>query len=198
MKSSRPAKTLDRPIATKSNAFSALLSHRRILVNLSEHWQKRLMRLTSPQKRATGATTDSTDYKGSAFREPTESGFLQRGVCLSSEPRGGRRQAPQFGGGLRAAGDARGEGLATTVSFGLFSLKGIDAVPPPESSDRFATKAEISGFVISSQAVCAVPHAVVGITNARASRRGGQSTRCHARTARRACQAPTFTRSRAA
>jgi hypothetical protein len=41
-----------------------------------------------------------------------ESGFLQRGVYLSSAPRGCRRKAPHFGGGLRVAGDVRRDGLA--------------------------------------------------------------------------------------
>src|ERR1700680_1828527 len=36
-----------------------------------------------------------------------ESGFLQQPVCLSGEPRGCKRKAPQFGGGLRVAGDVR-------------------------------------------------------------------------------------------
>jgi hypothetical protein len=34
-----------------------------------------------------------------------ESAFLQQAVCLSGEPRGRRRKAPHFGGGLRVAGD---------------------------------------------------------------------------------------------
>ena len=36
-----------------------------------------------------------------------ESTSLQQAVCLSREPRGRKRKAPQFGGGLRVAGDAR-------------------------------------------------------------------------------------------
>jgi hypothetical protein len=36
-----------------------------------------------------------------------ESISLQRGVRLSSEPRGCRRKAPHFGGGRRVAGDVR-------------------------------------------------------------------------------------------
>jgi hypothetical protein len=36
-----------------------------------------------------------------------ESGFLQQAVCLSSEPRGCKRKAPHFGGGLQVAGDVR-------------------------------------------------------------------------------------------
>src|SRR5439155_6916557 len=35
-----------------------------------------------------------------------ESTFLQQAVCLSREPRGRKRKAPQFGGGPRSAGDA--------------------------------------------------------------------------------------------
>jgi hypothetical protein len=41
-----------------------------------------------------------------------ESPLLQRGVCLSSAPRGCRRKAPHFGGGLPVAGDVRRDGLA--------------------------------------------------------------------------------------
>src|SRR5438309_4577976 len=45
-------------------------------------------------------------------RRPTwdhefESPFLQQPVCLSSEPRGCKRKAPHFGGGLRVAGYVR-------------------------------------------------------------------------------------------
>jgi hypothetical protein len=36
-----------------------------------------------------------------------ESALLQRGVYLSNAPRGCRRKAPHFGGGLRVAGDVR-------------------------------------------------------------------------------------------
>ena len=36
-----------------------------------------------------------------------ESGSLQRRVCLSSEPLGCLRKAPEFGGGLRVTGDVR-------------------------------------------------------------------------------------------
>src|SRR5258705_12313224 len=38
-----------------------------------------------------------------------ESTYLQRGVCLSSEPRGCRRKAPHFGGGLRWLGHCAGD-----------------------------------------------------------------------------------------
>jgi hypothetical protein len=36
-----------------------------------------------------------------------ESISLQQPVCLSGEPRGCKRKAPHFGGGLRVAGDVR-------------------------------------------------------------------------------------------
>jgi hypothetical protein len=36
-----------------------------------------------------------------------ESAFLQQPVCLSGEPRGWKRKAQHFGGGLRVAGDVR-------------------------------------------------------------------------------------------
>jgi hypothetical protein len=36
-----------------------------------------------------------------------ESPLLQQPVCLSGEPRGCKRKAPHFGGGLRMAGDVR-------------------------------------------------------------------------------------------
>src|ERR1700680_2292901 len=56
---------------------------------------------------------------------------LQRGVCLSNEPRPDRRKAPHFGGGLRVAGDVRRDvPAANRRSLGRFSLTGIDAVPP--------------------------------------------------------------------
>src|SRR5437868_9465905 len=62
---------------------------------------------------------------------------LQQPVCLSSEPRGCQRKAPHFGGGLRVAGDVRRDvQAANRDSFALSLWTGIDAVPPPESSDR--------------------------------------------------------------
>src|ERR1700720_2330402 len=49
-----------------------------------------------------------------------ESGFLQQPVCLSSEPRGCKRKAPHFGGGLPVAGDVRtGVQAANRDSFAL-------------------------------------------------------------------------------
>jgi hypothetical protein len=38
-----------------------------------------------------------------------ESAFLQQAVCLRSEPGGCMRKVPHFRGGLRVAGDVRGD-----------------------------------------------------------------------------------------
>jgi hypothetical protein len=66
-----------------------------------------------------------------------ESCFLQQPVCLSGEPRGCKRKAPHFGGGLRVAGDVRRDVAGDEPGrLRPFSLTGIDAVPPPESFDH--------------------------------------------------------------
>jgi hypothetical protein len=51
-----------------------------------------------------------------------ESGFLQQPVCLSGEPRGCKRKAPHFGGGLRVAGDVREDVQATNRDSFALSL----------------------------------------------------------------------------
>jgi len=51
-----------------------------------------------------------------------ESGFLQRGVCLSSEPSGCRRKVPHVGGGLRVAGDVRRDAQAANGDSFALSL----------------------------------------------------------------------------
>jgi len=51
-----------------------------------------------------------------------ESAFLQQPVCLSGEPRGWKRKAPQFGGILRMAGDLRTDAQAANRGSFAFSL----------------------------------------------------------------------------
>ena len=51
-----------------------------------------------------------------------ESAFLQQPVCLSGEPRGYKRKAPHFGGGLRIAGDVRTDVQATNWDSFALSL----------------------------------------------------------------------------
>ena len=51
-----------------------------------------------------------------------ESAFLQRGVCLSSEPSGCRRKVPHVGGGLRVAGDVRRDAQAANGDSFALSL----------------------------------------------------------------------------
>src|SRR5207248_8387268 len=51
-----------------------------------------------------------------------ESGLLQRGVCLSSEPSGCRRKVPHVGGGLRLAGDVRRDAQAANGDSFALSL----------------------------------------------------------------------------
>ena len=49
-----------------------------------------------------------------------ESTSLQQPVCLSGEPRGCKRKAPHFGGGLWVAGDVRGDvQAANRASFAI-------------------------------------------------------------------------------
>ena len=70
-----------------------------------------------------------------------ESAFLQQAVCLSGEPRGCTEEGPHFGDILRVAGDVRRD--VQGCEPGLlrpFSLTGIDAVPPPASSDPVAKR----------------------------------------------------------
>ena len=51
-----------------------------------------------------------------------ESPSLQQPVCLSGAPRGCKRKAPQFGGGLRVAGDVRRDAQATNWDSFALSL----------------------------------------------------------------------------
>ena len=64
-----------------------------------------------------------------------ESGFLQQPVCLSGEPRVYKSPAlwRQSAGGSGREKDVQ---VANRELLGRFSLTGIDAVPPLESSDR--------------------------------------------------------------
>jgi hypothetical protein len=54
-----------------------------------------------------------------------ESGSLQQPVCVSGEPRGCARKAPQFGGVLRVAGDVKGRAGGEPGRLRLSSLKGL-------------------------------------------------------------------------
>jgi hypothetical protein len=51
-----------------------------------------------------------------------ESGFLQQGVCLYTEPQGRSRRVPRFCGGLLVYRDGRRDGLAANSSLFAFFL----------------------------------------------------------------------------
>ena len=83
--------------------------------------ERAISRLVAPGSRVTSEPDPTTVSRSAPFirSEPCvcrrvrgwdlefESGFLQRPVCLSGDPRGCKRKAPHFGGGLRVAGDVR-------------------------------------------------------------------------------------------
>ena len=57
---------------------------------------------------------------GNTWDQEFESPLLQQPVCLSGEPRGCKRKAPHFGGGLWVAGDVRGDvQAANRASFAI-------------------------------------------------------------------------------
>jgi hypothetical protein len=60
-----------------------------------------------------------------------ESGFLQQGVCLCTEPQRRSRRVPRFCGGRRVHGDERRDGLAANSSlFAFFLWRALGTVPP--------------------------------------------------------------------
>src|ERR1700730_7050774 len=98
--------------------------------------------LSVPPRWRTTGHAGASDRTACRRDQGLESPLLQQPVCLSSERRGCKRKAPHFGGGLRVAGDVRRDVQAAEP--GLlrpFSLTGIDAVPPPEGSDRLQNDA---------------------------------------------------------
>ena len=83
--------------------------------------QQRVCKLSVPHESSCGSKqSEASRISTRGWDREFESPLLQQPVCLSGEPRGCRRKAPHFGGGLRVAGDVRrGVQAANRDSFAL-------------------------------------------------------------------------------
>src|SRR5712671_5682027 len=72
--------------------------------------QQRVWKLSVPHESSCGSKwSQASRISTRGWDREFESPLLQQPVCLSGEPRGCRRKAPHFGGGLWVAGDVRGD-----------------------------------------------------------------------------------------